>query len=148
MNNETKKIDRDYIILRISDWQGRLNNLFSDINTWSKDVGKNIEIKQYDIPQAREDLMLKFDIEPATVHSLVLSDDKSRTSFIPLGLWVVGSNGRVNISTKTNQYILVDLGDNESSPKWTIVNPAKRKEQVSFNKEILEKVIKDEAVFG
>jgi len=148
MKSEIQKIDRDYVVLRISDWKGRLGHLFSDINTWSKDIKEDIEIKEYALPQTREDLMLKFDIEPSTIHSLVLSDDKHRTSFIPLGLWVIGSNGRVNISTKTNQYILVDLDDGEESPKWTLVNPAKRKEQVPFDKESLNKIINDEEVFG
>ncbi|RLA71127.1 MAG: hypothetical protein DRG30_08725 [Epsilonproteobacteria bacterium] len=147
MKNEIKKIDRDYVVLRVTDWKQRLDHLFSDISDWSKNVKEDIEIKQYDIPQAREELMSKFDVEPMTINSLVLSDTDSRASFIPLGLWVIGSNGRVNISTKKHQYILFDLGDDNTSPLWTLVNPTHRKERISFNKEALTKIIKDEELF-
>jgi len=146
MKNEIMTIDRNYIISRLSNWKDRLQNLFSDIKNWSEMIEGNIAIKEFDIPQAREELMSKFDVKPETIHKLVLSNNTFRASFVPMGLWVMGSNGRVNITTQKDQYILVDLGE-DSTPKWTIVNPAKRKEQVDFTQETLKKIIDGEEIF-
>lgn len=147
MNSETIKLDKEYIINRVSNWKERLKALFSNINSWSNEFTEDIKIKQLNIPQAREELMYKFNIEPQNIPSLVLSSNNNRVSFIPLGLWVIGSNGRVNISTKKNQYILLDLGESNKQVKWTIVNPLKRKETVLFDSQVLKKLIKDENIF-
>ncbi len=55
--------------------------------------------------------MQQFDVEPRKLSAIAISFNKSRTSFVPMGLWVVGSNGRVNIKTNKNHYILVDMGE-------------------------------------
>ena len=40
--------------------------------------------------------------------------------FIPMGLWVIGANGRVDIITAKNRYILFDkcVGIGSEEPKW------------------------------
>lgn len=55
--------------------------------------------------------MQQFDVEPRKLSAIAISFNKSGTSFVPMGLWVVGSNGRVNIKTNKNHYILVDMGE-------------------------------------
>lgn len=147
MEQEVEKIDRKYILWRISNWKKRLKQLFSDIENWAKDFEK-IEIRRSDIPQAREELMHKFEIAPDTVPTMAILFGKHRASFVPMGLWVIGSNGRVNITTNKNQYILIDLGGDDDEPsQWTIVNPSKRKERISFDQNILAKIIEDEDIF-
>lgn len=147
MEQEVKKIDRKHILLRNSNWKKRLNHLFSDIKNWGKNFDK-IKIQQSNIPQAREELMHKFNIDPDTVPAMAILFGKHRTSFVPMGLWVIGSNGRVNITTDKNQYILVDLGGDDDEPsQWTIVNPSKRKERIFFDQNILAKIIEDEDIF-
>jgi hypothetical protein len=147
MEQEVKRIDRKHILFRISNWKKRLNILFSHIDDWAKDL-KGIRIQQSSITQAREELMHKFDIEPNTVPTMAIFYGKHRVSFVPMGLWVIGSNGRINITTNTNQYILVDLGGDDDEPsQWTIVNPAKRKEKISFDEKTLAKIIEDKDIF-
>ena len=148
MEQEVKKIDRKHILWRNSNWKERLNHLFSDIENWGKNF-ETIQIQQSNIPQAREELMYKFNIVPDMVPTMAILFDKHRTSFVPMGLWVIGSNGRVNITTHNNQYILIDLGGDDGKPsQWTIVNPSKRKERISFDQNILAKIIEDEDIFA
>ena len=66
-----KPLDREYILWRISDWKKRLNQLCSDITDWAGDVGE-AEIRKSDIPQAREDLMHRFGIDPETVPAMAV----------------------------------------------------------------------------
>jgi hypothetical protein len=65
-----------------------------------------------------------------------------------MGLWVIGSNGRVNVNTNKKQYILLDLGGDDGNPsQWTVVNPSKRKQRISLDRNTLAKLIKDEELF-
>ncbi len=147
MRQHVNKIDREHILWRVSDWKNRLNRLFSNIENWTKDFA-TIKIQKSDIPQAREELMYKFGIDPDTVPAMAIFLGKIRASFVPMGIWVIGSNGRVNITTNKNQYILLDLGgDNDNPSQWVIVNPSKRKERISFDRNTLSKIIRDEALF-
>ncbi len=148
MEKNKKQINREYIVWRISDWKKRLNDLYSDIKNWTK-ILKKIELKESMIPQVREELMQKFNIDPDSIPAMAILFNKNRVSFVPMGLWVIGSNGRVNITTNNNQYILIDLGGDDGEPsQWTIVNPSKRKERIAFNKTILIKIIEDEDLFS
>ena len=147
MAQQEKKIDREHILWLISDWKKRLNLLFSDVENWAKDF-EEAKTQKTDIPQAREELMHKFDIDPDTVPAMTIFFGKHRTSFVPMGLWVIGSNGRVNITTNKNQYILIDLGgDDDKQSQWMIVNPSKRKQRISLDQNTLAKIITDEDIF-
>jgi hypothetical protein len=147
MEKHRKKLNREYILWRISDWKNRLENLFNDIKLWTN-IFEKIEIKESMIPQAREEFLQMFNIDPDSIPVMAILFSKNRVSFVPMGLWVIGSNGRVNINTNKNQYILFDLGGKNGEPsQWTIVNPSKRKERIIFDKPILTKIIEDEALF-
>jgi hypothetical protein len=142
-----KKIDHDYVLFRINNWEERLSYLYSDIERWANEVGR-VEIKKIDVLQAIEELMQQFDVEPRKLSAIAVSFNKNRTSFVPMGLWVVGSNGRVNIKTNKNHYILVDMGEESSVPsQWTVVNPSKRNQKISFDKSTLTKLLNDEDIF-
>jgi len=92
--------------------------------------------------------MHKFEIDPDTVPAMAILFGKHRASFVPMGLWVIGSNGRVNITTNKNQYILIDLGgDDDKQSQWMIVNPSKRKQRISLDQNTLAKIITDEDIF-
>ncbi len=92
--------------------------------------------------------MHRFGIDPETVPAMAVRLGRHRASFIPMGLWVIGSNGRVNINTGKNQYILLDLGgDDGETTQWTVVNPSERKQRISLDRNTLAKLIKDEDIF-
>jgi len=148
MGQKTNTIDKEYILNRISDWKYRLNQLYENVESWSRDCAVSDIIKK-ELPLAKEELMQKFCIEPDNITALAIKSGESRTSFVPMGLWVVGSNGRVNIRTNTHQYILVDLGDNEDfTSDWTVVNPSKRGQKIHFDKAVMSKLLKDEDLFA
>jgi len=114
---------------------------------WAENFGK-VEIRRRDIPRAREYLMYRFGIEPETVPAMAVRFGRNRVSFVPIGLWLIGSNGRVNITTDKNRYILLDLGGDDGEPsRWTVVNPSERGQRISFDQNSLAKLMKDESLF-
>jgi hypothetical protein len=142
------KIEKEDVLERIANWKSRLETLFSDIKSWSANV-QDIDIQENRITQAREDLMVKFDVEPEKIPVLALIHEKVRVSFIPIAIWTIGANGRVNISTNRNQYIMVDHGSFEDKTvHWVIVNPMKRDDRVDFDCDALMRLLRDEDIFA
>jgi len=147
MTTYEKVIDHDYVVARITDWENRLNALYSNLEDWSKNYGAT-EIAKTGIPQAREDLMIKFDVEPRSLPALVIKFNDNKVSFMPMGLWVIGANGRLNIKTRERHYILVDYGGEEGAPsEWIIVSPVKRSQRIPMNEVSMAKLLKDEDPF-
>jgi len=147
MTASTRIIDHDYVVGRIADWEKRLNELYSNLENWTKNIGE-VEIRRTEVPQAREELMQKFDVEPRNLPAIAIKLNKNRLSFMPMGLWVIGANGRLNIKTSKNHYILVDIGGEEGAPsEWVIVSPVKRSQRVPMKEVTITKLLKDEDPF-
>ena len=147
MTASTRVIDHDYVVGRIADWEKRLNALYSNLESWARNIGE-VEIIRTEVPQAREELMQKFDVEPRQLPAIAIKFDKNRLSFMPMGLWVIGANGRLNIKTNKNHYILVDFGGEEgASSEWIIVSPIKRNRRVLMTEVTITKLLKDEDPF-
>ena len=92
--------------------------------------------------------MQQFDVEPRSIPALAIISDKNRISFMPMGLWVIGANGRLNIKTNKNHYILIDTGAKDGAPSnWVLVSPIKRSQRVPLDKSSVAKMIKDEDPF-
>lgn len=136
-------IDRNYILSRMNNWKTRLDNLFSDILTWAHDIPVvQIQVKETKFLQAREELMQQFNVDPIELRAIAIRSSRNKISFVPLALWVIGSNGRVNIKTNKHSYILVDMGGQVGmSSQWLIVNPAKRSQRISFEKAVLTNLL-------
>ena len=129
----TDTITKPYVENRISDWTGRLNALFDEVESWVSD--SKITIKRSEITQRNEDLMSRFDVAPRMVPTLSLFKDKHRIAFVSSALWVIGADGRVNITTNDCQYILVDMRkDHDTVSDWRVVDPDIRRNTRKFNK--------------
>jgi len=112
------------IIARIDDWIARLNQLFAQVEEWRQRLSYETDGHCGEMLQRNEELMIKFDVPPRQVPVYTVIHKKKRLSFVPKGLWVIGANGRVNITTNKNLYILVDLEGRDGHPsKWVLVTP-------------------------
>lgn len=148
MTASPRIIDHDYVVGRIADWEKRLNALYSNLETWTHNIGA-VEIRRTEVPQAREELMQKFDVDPRNLPAIAIKFNNNRLSFMPMGLWVIGANGRLNIKTNKNHYILVDFGGVEGAPsEWVIVSPIKRSQRIPMTEVTLNKLLNDEDPFA
>jgi len=147
MTSLANQIDRDYVVDRITDWVKRINDLYAILETWVEDIG-DVQISRTEVLQAREELMQEFGVEPKNIPAITLRSDNNRVSIMPMGLWVIGANGRLNIKTNKNCYILIDIGGKDDDPsEWVLVSPLKRGQQIPINKLTIAKLIKDEDPF-
>ncbi|MFZ2656619.1 MAG: hypothetical protein WAX69_16920 [Victivallales bacterium] len=143
-----KDIDRqrqkEYIIKRIQEWRKRLTSLFNEIEEW---MPTGWEFRKSQIVQRNEELMTLYGVLPQELPVIMLTKNKERISFVPSALWIIGADGRVNITTNTSQLILVDRRQDHSSPsRWEIILGKNRSRTVPFTRTVfLDLLMRGEA---
>lgn len=127
------KIDKPYIESRVKDWKQRLGTLYSFVEQALTNT-ENVECRQNKHMTMHEDLMQKFEIGPANIPILDIYKNRNViATFKPIGLWVLGSNGRVDILTKSGAFILVNMAENGEESDWKVFSPKNRKQGKNFD---------------
>ena len=109
-------IDAEYIRRRVDDWEERLNGLFAAIGGWLPD---GWEARQGAPIVMHEPLMRKFGVAEKRIPTLELRDGAGHAArLVPRGLWIVGSNGLVDMKRDRRRYLMVDRADNFAAPEW------------------------------
>jgi hypothetical protein len=135
-NMLNEDISQSDIEKRIEDWNARISDLYSSIKEWlasatSYTTREHSEVTMY------EALMQKYQVKPKQLKVLDIYDgDKIIATFKPIGLWVTGANGRIDILSKKGSVLLVDKADRFKSPNWFGYTKNKI-ESTAFNKEYL-----------
>lgn len=136
-----KQIDKQYIQGRVNDWIVRINNLYNFIRQ-ALSSHTNIDFMESDSSPMHEELMKEFDVFPVKIPILSIRREKTLIASIrPVGLWVIGANGRLDILTKEGAYILVDMAKEGQNPDWKIYTPKDRTNSVSFDKNFIYKLV-------
>jgi len=107
---------------RVADWISRLERLYAQLHEWVKEL-PDTTTRRGVLEQVIEPLMMQFKIPPQAIPTYTIFVEKKwRIAFVPSTLWIVGANGRVNITTNVRQHILFDLGGRNGSPSdWQLV---------------------------
>ena len=122
------EINKQYIENRVHDWVNRLNSLYTFIEN-SLSNNKHIAFKRNRLMIMNEEMMHKYDVRPEKISLLdIYKDNKIVATLKPIGLWVIGANGRVDILTDSGAYIVVDIARNDQEePYWQVYTPKNRK---------------------
>ncbi len=123
---------QSYLEGRVSEWISRLNSLYEKVKSWSPSGSRPIEGSQL---QRSEELLRNYKVDLREVPTLAILSGNKRVSFVPAGIWTIGADGRVNVTTNNSQFMLVDLRrDRNSDSNWRLVNPAQRVNNIQFDK--------------
>ncbi len=131
------EINKEYIENRVEDWGQRVETVLSFVKTSLVD-NSEIEFVENKTVQMNEELMQKFGVSPVSLPVLeVKRKSVLVASFKPIGLWVIGANGRIDILTKEGSYILVDLEGKNKPSDWRVYTPKNRKKSIPFDKKFV-----------
>ncbi|MCX7046203.1 MAG: hypothetical protein NTX50_12050 [Candidatus Sumerlaeota bacterium] len=126
---------------RIGDWLKRLNELYDRVDYWRQSLPQT-EVLPGQISQREEEPMRECKVKPRPVPTYTVLMGKKRLSFVPAALWILGANGRVNVSTNKGHYMLVDLkGENDAQSDWRIVTPNINKIHAPFNEKTFKQLL-------
>jgi hypothetical protein len=131
-NDDGSTFNRAHVLERVADWENRINALYDKVTQWAEDAGFRTERTRKVLMS--EDLMQKFAVPDRELPVLdILRENQTAASFVPLGLWIIGANGRINIVTHAGTYILVDRARELGKPEWILINPDDRRQFSPFN---------------
>jgi len=134
------EINKPHIEKRVRDWIRRVNKLYSFVRNSLSNI-EGVECKTTKKVTMYEELMQTFDVPPTDIPILdIYKENILIASFKPLGLWVVGANGRIDILTKLGGYILVNLAENGCDAKWEVFAPTNKQKAQSFNANFIKKL--------
>ena len=128
-------ITKEHIERRVDDWAERITKLYSLIKEWLAPI-PSYEIRERNDVRMYEELMQKNDVPERVLSSLDIYHEGSIVATIkPIGLWIIGANGRVDILLKGGAVMLVDISDRFDSPKWIAHSRPKTGNGTDFCKE-------------
>lgn len=126
-------VSKEDIENRVKDWKKRLSRLYKEIERYVN-TQKELTLKNGPTVIMHEELMQKYGVGSEKLRTLdIYRNSKLFTSFKPVGLWVIGANGRIDILNAKESYILVDTSDKYSEPNWTVYSSSKKTQGTKFN---------------
>jgi hypothetical protein len=125
---------------RIRDWKKRISNLYATLKSWTKDT--DYYLKAGGKIEMYEELMDQFNVPPVQLDTVDLyKNDKLILVFKPKGLWMIGTNGGIDILTFRGGYTLIDMAEPFKAPKWKLYSSDNRT-RVDFTKQSFLQLIK------
>ena len=117
-------VDAAHIRRRVDDWEERLSGLYATIGDWLPD---GWEARPGAPVVMHEPLMRKFGMDAKPMPTLELRDREGHAARLePRGLWIIGSNGRVDLKGGIQRYLIVDMAENFEVPDWQVACAERR----------------------
>ncbi len=124
------------IVEEVEDWLHRVSTLYSDVQAWLGDR-PDLRCEQNRTVIMSEEMMQEFAVPDREIPILdVFEADQVVASFVPRGLWMIGSWGRVDVITRNRTHLLVALGG-VGKLEWRLVSPEGRQRTEPFDKKAL-----------
>ena len=132
-------ITKEQVQERVQDWKKRLHALFDEISDWAKANGWQVDGDG--TVRMHEELMQKLDVPATEQPTLRLDRQHSYALFKPKGLWVIGANGRIDLYTSKGTFIIVDLAEQGTDPRWTIFRASQKRDGDHFEPKMVSDLV-------
>lgn len=144
-NRDGGTFERSHIVERVNDWVDRIHGVYSNVEGWSAGLGISIDKSRTVLMS--EELMQKFAVPDRNLTILDLSKDgQPLLSFVPVGLWIFGSNGRIDIISRRGTTPLMDLARSLEPPQWAILRDRSKRVFEPWSEEAFVKLSEEAAV--
>ena len=132
-------IDAAHIRRRVDDWESRVKALFKEIVSW---LPQGWEARPGTPVRMFEEMMQKHGVGERFVPTLELRSQSGHCARLePRALWIIGSNGRVDLKHAGSRYLIVDQAKNLEEPDWQVVNAQDRWELEPLTRDWLQRIL-------
>lgn len=136
----SETIDARHIRRRVDNWEERLKALFAEIEVWLPD---GWEAREGDPVVMHEEMMRKFGVAEKRMPTLELRDHEGHfAKLVPRGLWIIGSNGRVDLKQDGHRYLMVDMAENFETPDWQAAPAEQRRDREAVSEDWLKRALR------
>lgn len=109
---------------RVRDWRRRLLGLYAQIEDWTRHMRARPSVHRGVVRQRHERMMRDFGVAPRDLPTLIVRSDDHEVEFAPSCLWILGANGRVDVTVDGSPHTLFDEGGEDGQPSdWQLMNP-------------------------
>jgi hypothetical protein len=115
---------------RADDWAQRIEALYDDVENslpggWMARRGASVAM--------HEEVMKRMGVLPRQLPTLeLLCNGAVRVKFRPYGLWIIGTNGRIDLIEGQERYVLLDQARTFEPADWRIAPAAARRASTPF----------------
>ena len=128
-----------HVAQRVDDWVDRIDALYAEIAGW---LPGNWTAARQRTVRMDEEMMRKFGIPARDLPVLdLLQGGRRAASVEPRGLWIIGANGRLDLTTHKGHYVILDVAENFASPEWRIAPVSDRRCFEVFDRTKLQAVL-------
>lgn len=132
-------IEAEHVRRRVRDWEARVSGLYAMIGEWLPD---GWEARQGVPMVMHEKMMQVFGVEARRMPTLELHDRTSRVlKLAPDALWIIGTNGRVDLRGVRPGYIIIDTADNFEEPRWEVCPADRRSDREPVSRDWLRRIL-------
>ena len=113
-----KSLTPRHVEKRVADWRARIQSLYDLIRSA---LDARYQFKSGQPVEMHEDPMRDFGLPAETLPSLevLMPETGERVGeAYPRSLWIIGANGRINLSTPDGLYALTDYAEIFEPPDW------------------------------
>ena len=133
------QIDAAHVRRRVDDWARRVSDLLEKIEHWLPD---GWSASPGEPTCMDEELMRKFGVSAKDMPTLRLAHEAGDTAELePRGLWIIGANGRVDLTRGGERYLLLDMAESFESPTWHVRLARDRKHQEPLSETWLQRAL-------
>lgn len=113
-----KVITQELVQDRVVDWVKRVDNLYMTIKDWLHPI-EGCRVVEHQDATMYEELMHRFGLRPQAMPTLdIYQDDELIARMKPIGLWIIGANGRVDLMSRHGGAQIIDESEPFQESKW------------------------------
>ena len=125
------ELTADHVRQRADDWVKRIEALYSNVGRW---LPGGWTAQRGGLVSMHEELMRKMDVPQRDLPTLELIHDATVCAkFRPYGLWIIGTNGRIDLVKGQARYFLLDHAETFEPADWHVALSTSRRDSKPFN---------------
>ncbi len=137
---EMPQANQNNVVSYIQNWQQRIQDLYEQVRSCAGDSA-DLSFSEEMTANLYEKPMYDCGLGPVKLPVLnIHRKNDFVASFQPIGLWVLGANGRIDILTKEGTFELIDEAEVGKPPIWQVFAP-KSWEAKPFDNEVVERLL-------
>ena len=131
--------ERRHVVEEVDDWIRRVEAVYADVESWIGGDGLTTS-RDRTVPLS-EELMQNFAVPDRDMPILdVASNGKPLVSMVPVGLWLVGFAGMIDIITRDGTFRLGAIPHRSEPPRWVVVD-WKTRTRMDWGRDIFRSIL-------
>lgn len=132
---------RSDVVAAVDDWVKRVDALYNQVETWLEQI-EGVSFERTRTMTMFEELMQKYAVTARDIPILdVLQHGSVLASFVPRGLWMLGSQGRVDVIANAETRMLVAFREAGDFYVWHLVSAERRTQTTPLTSEALLQIV-------